>query len=79
MQACVTAETGRGPARSSRMKEHEIDDHGLTPSDPADPTGGQPIDPTVCAECQGLGSTATGEVCPVCEGTGKASGRTGGG
>ena len=61
------------------MNEHEIDDRGLTPTDPADPALGQHADATVCAECQGLGSTATGEVCPVCEGTGKPTARTGGG
>lgn len=61
------------------MKEHEIDDRELGPTDPADPTAGQGVDPTQCAECQGVGTLPSGETCPVCEGTGRASYRTGGG
>ena len=61
------------------MKEHEIDDRDLTPSDPVDPASLQHVDATVCPECLGAGALATGETCPVCEGTGKATNRTGGG
>ena len=57
------------------MNEHEIDDAGLTPQDPAE----TPLDPAACPECQGAGSLMSGETCPVCAGTGKATGRTGGG
>jgi len=58
------------------MNEHDIDDSGLTPEDPA---VGQHLDPTQCAECEGVGTLPSGETCPVCEGTGRATGRTGGG
>ncbi len=58
------------------MKEHDIDDHGLTPVDPAE---AQHHDATLCPECEGTGTLPDGETCPVCEGTGKATGRTGGG
>jgi hypothetical protein len=61
------------------MNEHDIDDRDLTPTDPADPASSQHPDPTLCPECLGAGALVSGEVCPVCEGTGKASGRTGGG
>lgn len=61
------------------MRETEIDDHALTPQDPADPALGQHPDAALCAECQGAGALPSGETCPVCEGTGKASARTGGG
>ncbi|WP_122464567.1 MULTISPECIES: hypothetical protein [Brevundimonas] len=61
------------------MREHEIDDHGLTPSDPADPSAPSGIDPSQCPECQGLGTLPDGETCPVCDGTGQATARTGGG
>ena len=61
------------------MKEHEIDDHGLTATDPTDPATLQHHDATLCAECGGTGALSSGETCPVCEGTGKATGRTGGG
>lgn len=61
------------------MNEHDIDDHGLTPQDPADPAAAQHHDATLCPECEGVGSLPDGETCPVCEGTGKATGRTGGG
>lgn len=71
------------PARSrpvaAGMNEHEIDDQDLTPSSPVDPASLQQPDPSLCLECQGVGAVASGETCPVCEGTGKATGRTGGG
>lgn len=71
------------PARAGTvdpgMKEHEIDDRDLTRSRPTDPASLQQPDPILCPECQGAGAIATGETCPVCEGTGKAVGRTGGG
>jgi hypothetical protein len=57
------------------MNEHDIDDSGLTP----DGAAGQELDPELCAECQGAGILSSGETCPVCEGTGKPTGRTGGG
>ena len=60
------------------MNEHEIDDRDLTPSSPVDPASLQ-TDATVCPECAGAGAVVSGETCPVCEGTGKATGRTGGG
>lgn len=61
------------------MNEHDIDDRGLTPSNPDEPASpGQP-DPVVCPECLGSGALASGETCPVCDGSGKASGRIGGG
>ncbi len=61
------------------MSEHDIDDRDLTPSDPADPRSLQRTDPTLCPECTGAGVLSSGETCPVCEGTGKAANRTGGG
>ena len=61
------------------MNEHEIDDRDLMPSDPADPASQQHPDPTLCPECMGGGVLTSGEICPVCEGTGKATNRTGGG
>lgn len=61
------------------MKETEIDDSSLGGDDPTDPASAQHGDPTLCPECQGVGALPSGETCPVCEGTGKASGRTGGG
>ena len=63
----------------AHMKEHEIDDRDLTRSRPTDPASLQQPNPVLCPECQGAGATATGETCPVCEGMGKATGRTGGG
>ncbi len=60
------------------MKEHEIDDRGLGPEEEQAPD--QPvIEPGVCPECAGAGVTLTGEVCPMCEGTGRANNRVGGG
>lgn len=61
------------------MNENEIDDHGLTPIDPADPAQAGAPDAVLCPECQGVGTLPSGETCPVCEGTGKATARTGGG
>ncbi len=61
------------------MNEHEIDDQDLTPSDPAAPGSLQRNDPTLCPECVGAGVAVSGEICPVCDGTGKATHRTGGG
>ena len=61
------------------MKEHEIDDRERGPVDPTDPATLRGVDPTLCAECQGIGSLPSGETCPVCSGTGKATHRTGGG
>jgi len=61
------------------MNEHDIDDRDLTPSDPADRASLQHPDPTLCPECLGAGELTSGETCPVCEGTGKATGRIGGG
>ena len=61
------------------MNEHDIDDHDLTSPDPADPASLNLPDPVVCPECLGSGALASGETCPVCNGTGKASGRVGGG
>lgn len=61
------------------MNGHDIDDRDLTPSDPADPASLQRQDPAVCPECLGSGALASGETCPVCEGTGKAPSRIGGG
>jgi RecJ-like exonuclease len=61
------------------MNPGEIDDRGLKPQDPADPAIGDRIDAALCAECQGAAALPSGETCPVCEGTGRASNRTGGG
>jgi RecJ-like exonuclease len=61
------------------MNEHDIDDRDLAPSSPVDPASLQHPDAVLCPECQGAGVTVAGETCPVCEGTGKATGRTGGG
>ncbi|RZJ18948.1 MAG: hypothetical protein EON91_03440 [Brevundimonas sp.] len=61
------------------MSEHDIDDRGLTPEDPANPAALQHPDATLCPECQGAGVLPDGDNCPVCDGTGKATGRTGGG
>lgn len=69
----------RAAAVDVAMKEHEIDDRDLTRSGPTDPASLQQPNPVLCPECQGAGTISTGETCPVCEGTGKATGRTGGG
>ena len=61
------------------MNPQDIEDRDLTPSSPVDPASLQRPDPTLCPECQGAGSTASGETCAVCEGTGKPTARTGGG
>ena len=61
------------------MREHEIDDRDLTRSGPTDPASLQQPNPVLCPECRDEGAIPTGGTCPVCEGTGKATGRTGGG
>ena len=61
------------------MQGHDIDDSDLTPRDPVDQASLQNPDPTLCPECLGAGVAASGETCPVCEGTGQATYRTGGG
>jgi DnaJ-class molecular chaperone len=61
------------------MNPHDIDDRGLTPEDPTDPATLQHPDATLCPECQGTGIAISGETCSVCEGSGRATGRTGGG
>ncbi len=58
------------------MREHEIDDQGLTPQDPAED---QALDAALCPDCGGSGLLGGGETCPVCEGTGRPTHRTGGG
>ena len=60
------------------MKEHEIDDRGLNPPAEAEPSA-QHVEPGVCPECLGAGVTGDGEVCPLCQGTGRANNRVGGG
>ena len=60
------------------MKDTEIDDSGLAPIDPADPAAPESTD-AVCPECIGAGALPDGEVCPMCEGTGRPNARTGGG
>jgi len=59
------------------MKEHEIDDSRLGGEDP--PESMPVVEPGVCPECSGAGVTASGDVCPLCEGTGRANARVGGG
>ncbi len=61
------------------MNEHDIDDRDLTPADPADPASLQRPDPTLCPECLGVGALPSGDLCPVCEGSGKSGSRAGGG
>lgn len=59
-------------------REHEIDDSRLGGDAPPEP--GMPVvEPGNCPECFGSGATPTGEVCPLCQGTGKANARVGGG
>ncbi|SFS91544.1 hypothetical protein SAMN05192570_0263 [Brevundimonas viscosa] len=70
---------GGRAARSVGMNEHEIDDRDLGPDDPAGPASVQRIDAALCPECQGVGASPAGETCPVCDGTGRATARTGGG
>ena len=60
------------------MKDTEIDDRGLAPVDPADPSAPESTD-AVCPECEGDGVLSDGEVCPMCQGTGRANARVGGG
>ena len=69
---------GRRPVLTG-MNPYDIDDRDLTPSSPEDPASLQNPDPTLCPECQGAGASTSGETCTVCEGSGKATGRTGGG
>ena len=61
------------------MSESDIDDHGLAPRDPADPAAPEALDATRCVECEGVGTLPSGETCPMCEGSGRANARTGGG
>ena len=61
------------------MNEHDIDDRDMTSPDSADPASLRRENPTLCPECLGLGALPSGETCPVCEGSGKATNRTGGG
>lgn len=58
------------------MKEGEIDDRGLAPKDPAAEPGAGDAD---CPECAGVGTLPDGQVCPLCEGSGRANARVGGG
>ncbi len=60
------------------MRDREIEDRGLVPGGLADPTASQAVDAILCPECQSVGALSTGEVCLLCEGTGNATGRTGG-
>jgi len=61
------------------MREHEIDDRGLSPERQAGPGAPKSLE-GVCPECDGLGVSQTGETCPMCEGTGRADNyRVGGG
>ena len=60
------------------MEEHDIDDRALTPEDLGDEAG-RSVAAGACPECLGAGVLPDGEECPVCEGTGKANGRVGGG
>lgn len=68
---------GRFLLMSPSIDPTEINDRDLGPDDPTDPASFQR--PTLCPECQGLGVLPSGEICPVCEGTGKPVCRTGGG
>ena len=70
---------GRLPLMSPSIDSTEIDDRDLRPVDQSNPASPQHPDATLCPECQGAGTLASGEVCPVCEGTAKAVGWTGGG
>lgn len=56
-----------------------IDNSDLGEVDPTDPAFPHHPDASLCPEGQGIGALPSGETCPVCEGTGKAVGRTGGG
>ncbi len=60
------------------MKEHDIDDRDMG-ADPLDPARAPHGDAVLCPECAGQGALPDGETCPVCEGTGKATARQGGG
>jgi hypothetical protein len=65
--------------RSVRMNEHEIDDRGLGPAEPDRQAGPPGVDSAACPECRGVGVSPDGQTCPVCDGTGRATGRAGGG
>jgi len=70
---------GRFALMSPSIDPAEIDDSDLGQVDPTDPASPHHPDASLCPECQGIGALTSGETCPVCEGTGKAVGRTGGG
>ena len=59
------------------IREHEIDDRNVGRPDRAAPAPA--VEPGVCPECLGTGTTSAGEVCPLCEGAGRANARVGGG
>jgi DnaJ-class molecular chaperone len=48
------------------MKEHDIDDHALSPGD-----AGAQDEPGLCPDCGGTGVSETGETCPACGGEGR--------
>ena len=56
------------------MKEHEIDDRGLSPDEGQHPETGD----VICVECHGSGTLGSGEVCPMCGGTGRLPEKPGG-
>lgn len=56
------------------MKEHEIDDQGLSPRPEGPPVSAE----NVCPECGGSGTLGSGEVCPMCGGTGRLNEKLGG-
>ncbi len=60
------------------MKERDIDDRDLGGPDPAEATP-PTVEPGNCPECFGAGTTLSGDVCPLCQGTGRANARVGGG
>ena len=54
------------------MREHDIDDHALTPNDEG--AAGMPgTGENVCPECSGTGVKGSGETCSECAGTGRMS------
>lgn len=60
------------------MKDHEIDDHGLAPTEETAPGDAAPADNT-CPSCGGSGAAPSGEVCPTCGGLGVIRDAAGGG